>query len=85
MAAQLSEELGLRYVELHEGQEISGVYRRRVDLASGTLALIQSGSQFTLTPWIHTLPRNLAIVLTRTATADRVSWSIDRSRSPVMP
>jgi type IV secretory pathway VirD2 relaxase len=80
VAAQLSKELGLKYVELREGQEISGIYRRRVDLATGNFALVHCDPHFTLAPWRPFIESHVGRNLTCTLGAERVSWDIGQSR-----
>ncbi len=47
VGAQLSAELGLPYAEPYSGERIEGIYRRRLDLASGPYALIEKSREFT--------------------------------------
>lgn len=82
VAAQLSEELGLKYVELREGQEISGICHQRVELASGKWAVIQMHRGFTLAPWRHVLDRSTGKVLSGVARSEDISWSVGKPRSP---
>jgi len=51
VAGQLSDELGLGYVEIKSGERIDGIYRKSLDLASGRYALIEKSREFTLVPW----------------------------------
>ncbi len=50
-AARLSAETGLRHRPSAEGEHVSGVYRRRLTLASGRFAMIEDGLGFQLVPW----------------------------------
>jgi type IV secretory pathway VirD2 relaxase len=47
----LSQELKLPYADLREGEHISGIYRKPVNLASGKFAVIEKAHEFTLVPW----------------------------------
>jgi Protein of unknown function (DUF3363) len=49
-AAQFARQTGLAYRPVEEGDHLSGIYRRRVDLASGRFALIEDGQQFSFVP-----------------------------------
>jgi len=65
-----------------DGESISGVYRRRVDLSSGRFAMIDDGRGFALVPWRPALERHLArhvdgVVLPGGA----VEWSFGRRRT----
>lgn len=47
----LSKKLGLAFHELAEEEQISGLYRRSIDLASGRFAIIEKTREFSLVPW----------------------------------
>jgi type IV secretory pathway VirD2 relaxase len=80
VAAQLSGELGLAYTEPRHGERIAGVYRRRLDLASGRFALIEKSKEFTLVPWRSVLERNLGKPVEGIIRGDAVSWTLGRKR-----
>ncbi|HVB18360.1 MAG TPA: relaxase/mobilization nuclease RlxS [Stellaceae bacterium] len=80
IGAQLSDELGLDYTELRPGRRIEGVYRRRVDLASGRFALVERGREFTLVPWRPVLERNLGKHVSGVARGESISWALGRER-----
>lgn len=77
---QLSEELGLDYVEIRTGARIEGVYRRAVDLASGRFAVIEKSREFTLVPWWPVLERNLGQQVSGVPRGDSVCWTFGRTR-----
>jgi hypothetical protein len=79
-AAQLSGELGLAYAELPQGERIGGIYRRRLDLASGRFALIEKSREFTLVPWRPVLERNLGRPVEGIVRRDAISWTLGRRR-----
>jgi type IV secretory pathway VirD2 relaxase len=58
-AANLSAETGLSHRPSAEGEHVSGVYRRRVTLASGRFAMIDDGMGFQLVPWRPALEQQL--------------------------
>jgi Protein of unknown function (DUF3363) len=58
-ATQISRQTGLAHRPVEEGDDVSGIYRRRVDLASGRFALIEDGQQFSLMPWRPIVDRQL--------------------------
>lgn len=80
IGAQLSGELGLHYAEPQPGGRIEGVYRRRLDLASGRFALIEKSREFTLVPWRPILERNLGQEVSGIARGDMISWTLGRQR-----
>lgn len=80
VAGQLSGELGLQYAESEPDDRIEGVYRRRLDLASGRFAVIEKSWEFTLAPWRPVLERNLGKQVSGTLRGDTISWSLGRKR-----
>jgi type IV secretory pathway VirD2 relaxase len=65
-----------------EGEQVGGVYRRRLDLASGRFAVLDDGMGFQLVPWSPKIDRHLGepisgLMRSRTA----VTWEIGRSKS----
>src|SRR3546814_1194514 len=81
VAGQLSGELGLRYAETEPGERIEGIYRRRLDLASGRFALIEKSREFRLVPWRPVLERNLGKTVSGNTRGDTIFWSLGRKRS----
>ena len=81
VAGQLSDELGLAFVETKSGQSVEGVYRRAVDLAGGKAALIEKSREFTLVPWRPVLDPHLGQRVSGILRGDDISWSFGRQRS----
>lgn len=81
IAGQLSDELGLQYAEVRPGERIEGVYRRRIDLASGRFAIIEKSREFTLVPWRPVIERNLGKPVAGISRGDTISWTLGRQRS----
>lgn len=77
---QLSTELGLSYSEAHPGERIAGIYRRRLDLASGRVALIERSREFTLVPWRPVLERHVGKPVSGIMRGDSISWNVGRQR-----
>jgi type IV secretory pathway VirD2 relaxase len=46
-----SKKLGLAFCEVLDGEQVSGVYRQPVELASGKFAIIEKAKEFSLVPW----------------------------------
>ena len=78
VAGQLSEELGLSYVETKSGEKVQGVHRRHVDLASGRFAVIEKAREFTLVPWRPVLERHIGKQVSGIVRGDSISWTIGR-------
>ena len=81
IARQLSDELGLGYVEAKSGERVEGIYRRPVELASGRYALIEKSREFTLVPWRPVLDRHLDKQVSGIMRGDSINWTIGRQRS----
>jgi hypothetical protein len=80
-AAQLSSELKLDFVEPVAGERISGTVRRRVNLSSGSFAVVENGREFSLVPWRPVLERQLGREVSGIMRdRDSISWTIGRGR-----
>lgn len=85
IGGQLAGELGLPYAPQEPRGRIEGVYRRRLDLASGRFAVIENTREFTLVPWRPVLERNLGQHVSGIAKSDGgISWNIGRQRGPTI-
>ncbi len=80
VAGQLSEQLGLAYVESRHGEPVEGTLRRAVDLASGTYAVIEKSRAFTLVPWRPVLGRPIGQHVSGIMRGETISWTIGRQR-----
>ena len=79
-AATLSAETGLSHRPSAEGEHVSGVYRRRVRLASGRFAIIDDGMGFQLVPWRPALEQQLGRHVSGViAPGGNVDWSLAES------
>jgi type IV secretory pathway VirD2 relaxase len=79
-AAQLARQTGLAYRPVEDGDHVSGIYRRRVDLASGRFALIEDGHQFLLVPWRPIVDRQLGREVSGVLRGGGMSWNLGRER-----
>ena len=80
VAGQLSEELALPFGESAPGARIEGLYRRRIDLASGRFAVIERSRDFTLVPWRPVLEPRIGKPVSGVMRDSGVSWSLGRGR-----
>jgi len=80
IAGQLSEQLGLAYVETRSGDHVEGVLRSSVELASSKFAVIQKSREFTLVPWRDVLDRHIGKQVSGIMRNDGISWTIGRQR-----
>jgi len=77
---RLAEETGLAHLPAEAGESVSGVYRRRLSLATGRFAMIDNGLGFQLVPWIPSLERELGRQVNGIAGPGGVDWSFGRRR-----
>lgn len=81
VAGQLSDELGLPFVEAKAGDHVDGNFSRAIEMASGRHALIERGRDFTLVPWRPVLERQIGKNVSGIMRGDGVNWTIGRARS----
>ena len=80
-AARLSKELGLDFAEPVPGERISGVCRRRINLNSGSFAVVENSREFTLVPWRPVLERQLGREISGVMrSSGSISWTFGRQR-----
>jgi type IV secretory pathway VirD2 relaxase len=80
--AALSREHGLPHRQSRSSVEVSGVYRQRIQLASGRFAMIDDGLGFSLVPWSKQLDRHLGqYVSGQPRSGGGIEWTLGRSRS----
>ena len=80
-AAELEAQTGLKRHKSDEGDTVSGVYRQRLDLASGRFAMLDNGLGFELVPWKPQLEKHLGQNVTGIITPGGViDWSFSRKR-----
>jgi Protein of unknown function (DUF3363) len=74
----IATETGLTHRPLVDGQHVSGIYRRSVQLASGRFAMIDDRTGFSLAPWKPVIERRLGSVVTASIRGGGASWEIGR-------
>ncbi len=65
-----------------DGDHVAGIYRQRLDLASGRFAVLDDGMGFQLVPWSPRIERHIGEAISgqmRSRTA--VTWDLGRSKS----
>jgi len=80
-AADIAIKNGLPYRPLKSGESVAGLYRERLNLASGRFAMIDDGLGFTLVPWKPALERHLGEHVSGRVEPETVDWSFGRKRS----
>lgn len=81
-AREISEQTGMQYRPTTEGQRVSGIYRRSVQLASGRYALLDDGIGFSLVPWKPVIEQKLGQSVSAVIQGNSVSWQLGRQRGP---
>lgn len=80
-AGRLAAKHGSTLQSTAPGDQVAGVYRERVSLASGRFAMIDNGLGFQLVPWRQDLERHLGQAVNgRVNARGGVDWSFSRSR-----
>ena len=81
VANKISAETGLARQPTAEGEQVAGVYRQRVQLASGRFAMIDNGLGFELVPWKPALEEHLGRQVSGVVMpGGGVDWSFGRKR-----
>ncbi|RVT95049.1 DUF3363 domain-containing protein [Sphingomonas crocodyli] len=80
VAGQLSNELGMAFVEHRDGEHVSGTYRKSVQAIGGRYALIERSHEFTLVPWKPMLEREIGRKVSGTLSRGSVDWTVGRTR-----
>jgi Protein of unknown function (DUF3363) len=78
--AELAKRTGLPHKPAAEGDTVAGVYRQRLNLASGRFAMIDDGLGFQLVPWRPAMEAKLGQHVSGTMTVAGVDWDISRKR-----
>ena len=79
VCASLQAQTGLTRMESSQGDRVSGVYRRRLDLVSGRFAMIEDGLGFQLVPWTRSLEARLGREVSGTINpGGGVDWTLGR-------
>ena len=79
--AKLAAESGLPHQIVIEGESVAGVYRQRLNLASGRFAMIDDGLGFSLVPWSPSIERELGKHVSGVMSpGGGIEWSFGRKR-----
>ena len=81
IGAGIAAETGLPRHAVTEGETVAGVYRKRLNLASGRFAMIDNGLGFQLVPWSPSLEKEIGKQVSGVMSpGGGVDWSIGRTR-----
>jgi hypothetical protein len=80
IAGQISDELGLAFVETKAGERIEGKLLRSVETLGGRYALVEKSREFSLVAWRPVLERQIGRPVAGIMRRDGVSWTWGRER-----
>jgi len=72
---RLAKELGLSFSEPVEGEKISGIYNRAVNLVSGKFAIVEKSKEFVLVPWQNEIEKLKGKFVSGVAEARGMTWN----------
>ncbi len=81
-AIKISNETGKAFRAVSQGQNITGVYTRQLNLVSGKYALIEKSKEFTIVPWRSVLEQVLNKSVSGTVSGNGISWDITKQKVP---
>jgi type IV secretory pathway VirD2 relaxase len=81
-AKAIATETGLAHRAVLDGEAVTGVYRRSVQLASGLFAMLDDGIGFSLVPWKPVIEQRLGQTMTAVTRGGGVSWAFGRQHGP---
>lgn len=77
---RVAEQTGLPHLPAAEEGAVAGVYRQRLNLASGRFAMIDNGLGFTLVPWRPEMDRHLGREISGARQAGGIAWTFGPKR-----
>ena len=80
MGKSLQDQTGQTYRPLRDGQEVSGVYRQSIQLASGRFAMLDDGMGFSLVPWRPVVEQRLGQRVMAVVNQSTVTWQLGKER-----
>jgi len=76
----LQDQTGRIYRPLLDGEQVCGVYRRSIQLASGRFAMLDDGMGFNLVPWRPVIEQRLGQQMSAVVHGSSVTWHLGRLR-----
>ncbi len=77
---RIAAETGLAHRPVAEGERLSGIYRRSIQLASGRFAMLDDGIGFSLVPWKPVIEQRLGQTMTAVIRGNNASWVLEQQR-----
>jgi hypothetical protein len=83
--ARLSKQLGKTFDQPVEGERLTGIYRRSVDLPAGRFAVVERSKEFSLVPWREAMEARRGLEISGVIKRGGITWDFGRSRGgPVL-
>ena len=79
-AKTIAAETGLTHRPVADGERVTGIYRRNVQLASGRFAMLDDGMGFSLVPWRPVVEQRLGQQVSAIVRGSSVTWELGRQR-----
>jgi len=79
-AKTIAAETGLTHRTVADGERVTGIYRRNVQLASGRFAMLDDGVGFSLVPWRPVVEQRLGQQVSAIVRGTSVTWELGRQR-----
>ena len=76
----MQQQTGLVHRLLRDGESVTGIYRRSVQLASGRFALLDDGMGFSLVPWSPVVEQRVGQQVSVIMRGQSVTWELERQR-----
>ncbi|MFN3960635.1 MAG: DUF3363 domain-containing protein [Parvularculaceae bacterium] len=78
--ARLSKQLGKAFDQPVEGERLTGIYRRSVDLPAGRFAVVERSKEFSLVPWREALEARRGLEISGVIKRGGITWEFGRTR-----
>ncbi len=78
--ARLSKQMGKAFDQPVEGERLTGIYRRSVDLPAGRFAIVERSKEFSLVPWREALEARRGLEISGVIKRGGITWDFGRSR-----
>jgi Protein of unknown function (DUF3363) len=78
VAQSITTETGLNHRPVTDGERVTGIYRRNVQLASGRFAVLEDSAGFSLVPWKPVIEQRLGNSVTALVSGSSATWELGR-------
>ncbi|HPE30942.1 MAG TPA: DUF3363 domain-containing protein [Parvularculaceae bacterium] len=78
--ARLSKQMGKAFEQPVEGERLTGIYRRSVDLPAGRYAVVERSKEFSLVPWREAMEARRGLEISGVIKRGGITWEFGRTR-----